>query len=188
MRLFVALNFAEELRAELHRATAALREAGMPVRWVDVALYHVTLKFIGEVPDGRRDAMAEAVLRTAEPYRPFEVTLGGVGAFPSLRRPRVIWVGVETTPELRSIKHDLEEVFASLGVERESRAFHPHVTVGRVRDEATAGDLRPLEELAEEIEFEARARVDSIDLMRSRLRPSGPEYSVEEEATLAAGG
>lgn len=187
MRLFVAVNLPGPVRTGLHRSAAPLREAGMPVRWVDASLYHVTLKFIGEVSDGQRGALAEVVRRTARNYRPFEVSVGGVGAFPSLRRPRVIWAGVEATPELRAIKHDLEEAYVGLGIERETRAFHPHVTLGRARDDASAGDLRPLEGLADEVGFEGSVRVESLDLMRSRLRPGGPEYSVEEEAELAAG-
>lgn len=188
MRLFVAINLPDALREEVHEAVAPLREDGVPARWVDASSYHLTMKFIGEVrPDDRH--AAEAMLRRCvSGYRPVDVGMEGVGAFPSLRRPRVIWLGVAPTPQLRALKHDLEHAYARLGVERETRAFRPHVTLGRVPDDADAGDFRKLESLAREIRVDAEFTASHLDLMRSRLRPDGPEYAVEARVPLRPGG
>lgn len=188
MRLFVAINLPDDVRREVHEAVAVVRDRGMPARWTDHTQYHVTLKFIGDVRPDRRDDHVEVLRRVASGYGPVEVTVEELGAFPSLRRPRVIWVGVDATPQLRALKHDLEHGYASLGVERETRAFRPHVTLARAEEGAAAGEFRELESLAAEVELEESFTADHLDLMRSRLRPDGPAYSVEERMELAGGG
>lgn len=185
MRLFVAINFSEELRDRIHRAARPLRQSDLPVRWDDAADYHLTMKFIGRVHDERRDEMAEVVRTTAASYRPFEIEFGTAGAFPSLRRARVIWLGVEPGLELRSLKYDLENAFARHGIDAETRSFHPHVTLGRADPNAEPGKLRPLESLIEEVEVDASAPVSSLELMRSRLRPDGAVHTVESVAPLS---
>lgn len=188
MRLFVAINLPEDVREKVHEAVAVVRDRGMPARWTEHDSYHVTLKFIGEVRPDRRDDHVEVLRRIASGYRPVDMTIRELGAFPSLRRPRVIWMGVEPTPQLRALKHDLEHGYASLGVERETRAFRPHVTLARAEDTAAAGEFRELEDLAGEVELEESFTAEHLDLMRSRLRPEGAVYSVEARMELEGGG
>lgn len=188
MRLFVAINLPDEVRRAVHGAVSAVRDHGMPARWTDPDQYHVTLKFIGEVRPDRRDDHVEVLRRVASGYRPVDMTVEEMGAFPSLRRPRIIWVGVEATPQLRALKHDLEHGYASLGVERETRAFRPHVTLARAEEGANAGEFRELEDLADRVEVEESFTARHLDLMRSRLRPGGPVYSVEERMELDGDG
>jgi 2'-5' RNA ligase len=176
MRLFVAINPPDAIRTALHDAAAPLREAGMPVRWTAPASLHLTLKFLGETPQDRVEAI-EAVLReAAAKTSPFDLPIGGIGGFPTMRRPRVIWIGAEATPSLRSLKQDVEWALASLGFEPEVRAFQPHVTIGRVTQGAQPGALRDLADLAAGIRVRSVFRVASVDLMRSRLTPRGARY------------
>lgn len=184
MRLFVAINLPERLRRELGGILRPLREGDLPSRWVAPEQYHLTMKFIGETTAERRDEARDTLRRIVGAYRPFEARLEGLGAFPSLRRPRVIWVGIDPSAQLRALKHDLEHGFAQLGVERETRAFRPHVTVGRADSDASAGAFRALERLAGELELDETFDVESVELMRSRLRPDGPVYTVEDRAPL----
>ncbi|HSR41582.1 MAG TPA: RNA 2',3'-cyclic phosphodiesterase, partial [Longimicrobiales bacterium] len=95
MRLFVAINLPAAERRRIHRAAGALRDHGLPIRWVEPDNFHVTLKFLGQI---RREAVGEveqAVAKAARGNAPFEATIGGFGAFPTIRRPRVLWMGVE---------------------------------------------------------------------------------------------
>lgn len=187
MRLFVAVNFPGELREAIVEATRPLRDVQLPLRWTDTDQLHMTLKFLGEVSADDARRAQEVLDRVAAGYSPFEVELEGVGAFPTLRSPRVVWVGVEPVLELRSAKHDLEHGYAAMGVERETRAFRPHVTVARADGDARASAFRPLEDLAREIRVDASHEIDALDLMRSRLRRSGPEYEHVHRAELTAG-
>ena len=184
MRMFVALNLPEDAREALYAATKPLRDAGLPVRWLKPESLHITLKFLGWVRPEDTERVAGTAAEAASKTRNFELPIGGLGAFPTRRRPRVIWAGVEATPALRCLKHDLEWLFTPLGFEREIRAFQPHVTLGRTHPDAGAGEFRELEKLFEEVKFETVVPVREVDLMSSRLAPSGAEYERIASAPL----
>ncbi|HSM37358.1 MAG TPA: RNA 2',3'-cyclic phosphodiesterase [Longimicrobiales bacterium] len=184
MRLFAAITIPARERKRLYKASAPLREEGLPVRWVDVDALHLTLKFLGEVPKDRVARVKSSLAAVAAKSRPFEVKLGGFGAFPSLRKPRVIWAGAYASPELRCLKHDLEWEFAALGYAREARAFHPHLTLGRARPEAAAGDFRDLEDLVEPLKYQGTLTVSSVVLLRSTLSPQGASYDTIDTVRL----
>jgi 2'-5' RNA ligase len=139
MRLFVALNLPKKERDRIHRAARTLRDQGLPVRWIDAEQYHLTLKFLGEVRSDRVERIEAILDRVATGSPPFSVDLTGFGAFPTVRRPRVLWLGVEPTPALRCLKQDVEWALSDAGFDRETRAFHPHLTLGRVEREDGAG-------------------------------------------------
>lgn len=184
MRLFIAVTLPKKERQRLHRAAAPLRKADLPVRWVEPDAIHLTLKFLGEVAPDRLPRIEQAMARVAAKSKPFEIRLGGFGAFPSLRKPRIIWAGAYASPELRCLKHDLEWELASLGYEREARAFHPHLTLGRATGEARAGDFRDLEDLVGPLEFEGSMDVRALDLIRSTLTQDGARHERVGRAEL----
>ena len=176
MRLFIAINFTAKDRQRMYSAGRKMREAELPVNWVDTDQVHLTLKFLGEVRPERVQRVQEALALVAEKTQPFTIRAGGAGAFPTMRRPKVIWLGVEASAELRCLKHDLEWELAPQGFEREVRAFHPHITLGRARADARAGDFRGFEDLVNAMSFDREITVRSVDLMESHLSAKGPRY------------
>jgi RNA 2',3'-cyclic 3'-phosphodiesterase len=186
MRLFIALNLPEGERRRIQEAAVPLQEAGLPVRWVEPEAYHVTLKFLGDVRQETVPVVERVMARVAEGTRAFTARVGGFGAFPTIRRPRVLWLGVEPTPALRCLKQDLEWGLASHGFERETRAFHPHITLGRAGEQEGAGAFRGLDELAAGLSYEATVEVKTVDLMRSHVSRRGPRYAVMGSAPLKA--
>jgi len=176
MRLFIALDLPEAEKEVLFRATAALRGAGLPVRWVEQESLHLTLKFLGWVRPDAVERIASAMAEAAAKTRPFDLPIGGLGAFPTRRRPRVIWLGVEATPSLRCLKHDLEWTLAPLGYERETRAFQPHITLGRAKHDAGAGEFRDVDALFAATEYEALIPITDVHLFRSHLSADGARY------------
>lgn len=184
MRLFVALNLPKREKKRLHKAATPLREADWSMRWVEPDAIHLTLKFLGEVRPQDVDGVQEAITQIAAKTMPFRVDIAQLGAFPSVRRPRVIWVGIEATPELRCLKHDLEWELASLGFERETRAYHPHLTLGRVKADARAGDFRSFEAHVHDFDYESQLSVKTVDLMRSHLSKMGARYERLTETRL----
>ncbi len=188
MRVFVAINPSAEERARLSEASRSLREAGFPVRWVPPENVHLTLKFLGEMPDGRRAELAAAVDRAAAGVGAFPVKVEGVGAFPNLRRPNVVWVGIESSAPLERLYSRLENELEALGFSKETRAFHPHFTVGRSRRGVSAKEFEGLEALTGRIEYEDNFAVRTVELMQSRLLPGGAVYNVIHKAELEAGG
>lgn len=177
MRLFVAVNFPARLRARIARLSRPLEAAGVPGRWTEADGIHLTLKFIGEVAAPDVEPIAAALQEVAGRFRPFEMSFGPIGAFPSPRRPRVVWLGVEQTPALRFVKDDLERRLAELGIEREARPYQPHITLGRPPRGAEAGEFRRLEEVARTLKIDDVYRVTHLDLMKSRLGPGGAEHT-----------
>ncbi len=176
MRLFFAINLPAEEQDRLHRATARLRAADLPVRWVPPQNLHVTLRFLGSVAGQLVAGVQEAGARAAAGIAPFDTRLGGIGAFPNTRRPRVIWVGVQKAEPLLELHAALEQALAPLGFAPEDRAFQPHITLGRVRDGARPAELARFGELAESVDYTGVLPVRSLDLMRSELGPGGARY------------
>lgn len=188
MRLFLALNLPKKARQKIQRAARPLREKDLPVRWVDLDHYHVTLKFLGDVRPERLEEIQEAADRVAGSTVGFDAELDGFGAFPTIRRPSTLWVGVEATPELRCLKQDLEWALSDLGFEKETRAFHPHLTLGRASGNGGAGAFRGLDDLTAEMEVDASFKVRTVDLMRSHIGKEGPRFTILHRARLARAG
>ena len=187
MRLFVGIKLPKKERTRIHRAARALRDENLPVRWVDPDNFHVTLKFLGEVRKEHMQAIEDAMTKVAAATKSFATDLSGFGAFPTIRRPGLIWLGVGANAELRCLKQDLEWALGDVGFEAETRAFHPHVTLGRADVAGGAGAFRGLDTLMANIDFVGDVKVRSIDLMRSQISKEGPRYSVVSSVRLAAG-
>lgn len=186
MRLFIALNLPKKDRDSIYRAARPLREEDLPVRWVESDHFHVTLKFLGEVRRERVPAIEQALAKVAAETKPFTTTIGGFGAFPTIRRPRVIWLGVGANPELRCLKQDLEWALGDAGFEAETRAFHPHVTIGRSSDRNGAGAFRGLDDKMADMTFKGSLKVHTLDLMQSKTHRGGALYTVHSSVRLGS--
>ncbi len=185
MRLFIALNLPKRERQRIHRAARPLREEELPVRWIDPDAFHITLKFLGQVRADLIPEVEDTIGRVAGSTGTFEMALTGFGAFPTIRRPRVLWLGVEASPELRCLKQDLEWALGDCGFDPETRAFHPHLTLGRTENDQGAGSFRGLDEVVADLEYHGTIQVRTLDLMRSHLSREGARYSVVSSAKLA---
>jgi 2'-5' RNA ligase len=184
MRLFLAVEFEQELRRALREATAPLRAIVPDAGWVAEDRLHLTLKFLGEQPETLVPQLTAAVGEIAARHWPVPMQLRGVGAFPNLRRPRVIWVGIAPTPKLELLHHDVEEGCAALGVEIEGKPFRPHLTIGRLRGTEGGEAVRELARVARGIRFRADTLVSAIELVHSALTPAGAHYARLAEAPL----
>jgi RNA 2',3'-cyclic 3'-phosphodiesterase len=180
MRLFLAINLPESLRCGTWNATAAMREAGQSITWVAEPRLHITLKFIGEQEESVVAPLAEAMRAIGAGHLAPLITVGCVGAFPTFRRPRVVWIGIEPEPRFELLHHDVEVACEQLGFPLDGRPFRPHVTLGRVRDAIDAGQLRAVRLAAKKVPFTDEFHAATIDLMHSTVGPNGPTY-----ATLA---
>jgi 2'-5' RNA ligase len=178
MRLFIAINIPKKERDRIFRAAKPLRDEDFPVRWVGSDLFHLTLKFLGEVHPRTIPNVERVIGGVAESTGGFPMSIGGFGAFPTIRRPRVLWVGVNPSPALRCLKQDLEWALSEHGFERETRAFHPHFTLGRAISDRGAGAFRGLDRLSAGLSYQAEVKVWKVDLMESHLSAAGPRYDV----------
>lgn len=177
VRLFLALNLPPDVRAALHAAAEPLRAAApRGVGWVRPDGLHLTLKFLGDVERAGAEALVAALAPAVARHLAPTLEVRGVGAFPNPARPRVVWAGVEAAPRLELLQHEVEAICATLGYEVEGRAFRPHITLGRVRDDAPREVLAALAAAVPATSVSARVAVDTVDLMESTLLPGGARH------------
>jgi 2'-5' RNA ligase len=188
MRLFVALNLPERERRAIRVATECLRASDLPIRWAPEESLHLTLKFLGEVPPEALEVVETAVSAAAARSEAFAIEVGGVGAFPALKRPRVVWMAASGGEGLLSLHSATTQHLAARGFEVETRPFHPHVTLGRVKKHARPGDTDTLAGLAETVTYAERVGIDTVDVMRSHLTASGARYEVLSRCPLGERG
>jgi len=184
MRLFLAGGLEPEVRRALREATAPLRALAPDAGWVAEERLHLTLKFLDEQPETFVAPLTAKMEEIASRHWPVPIRLRGVGAFPNLRRPRVMWVGIAPAPKLELLQHDVEEGCAALGVEVEGKPFRPHLTIGRLRGTEDGDAVRELARAARSVRFRADSLVSSIDLVQSTLTSAGPRYVRVAEAFL----
>lgn len=167
-------------------ATAPLRSEVPELGWVADGRLHLTLKFLGEQPPERVDAIRAALDGVALRHKTFAMHVGGaVGAFPNFRRPRVVWMGVNADPRLELLHHDVEVACEGLGFELEGRAFRPHLTLARVKDRVAPEVLRRLSRASRRVTWAAESAVESVDVMHSILGASA-RYERLHAAALRA--
>jgi RNA 2',3'-cyclic 3'-phosphodiesterase len=177
VRVFVAVRLGAALSGALGGEVERLRPAAPRVTWVSAANLHLTLKFLGEVAVDALPPVGQALAALAARTPPFDLVVAGLGAFPSLARPRVVWAGVPVgQAAMRALALAVEGALAPLGFPPEARPFSPHVTLGRARE------ARPNPRLAAALADTGapalgRVRVDTVWLMRSDLCRAGARYA-----------
>ena len=134
LRLFLALPIAPEILDSLGEGVDTLRETRAPVRWVRPEGMHLTVKFLGDTENKKISYLAQALNTVCGEFEPFPMSVTGIGAYPNMRHPRVVWAGVEEfSGTLLRLAGGVEDACAKLGWPRDKREFSPHVTVGRVK-------------------------------------------------------
>ncbi|HEY69291.1 MAG TPA: RNA 2',3'-cyclic phosphodiesterase [Anaerolineae bacterium] len=182
MRLFVAIELPTDLRRllEEHSDTLSSMIHTRIIRWVRPEGIHLTLKFLGDVSDGKLEAVKAAVRTVGPHFSPFEYSVGNLGCFPNARRPRVIWVGVqEPSGRLKALQAEIEQAYQTLGFEKERRSFHPHLTLGRVRRGVSHAEHQAVADAIINVAPISLGdyRVEEICLYRSELKPTGAVYT-----------
>ena len=188
MRCFVAIELPQAIQQQLAGLQKALTAAaGSGVKWSRADHIHLTLKFLGEVPDGDISAVCETVRQVAARYRPFDLEAAGAGCFPQRGAARVLWVGLKDVPAtLIACQEELELALAELGFAVEDRPFHPHLTLGRVKDYRAGHEMRrSIEPYAR---FEAGSfQADALTVFESVLQRAGPVYTPLARCELSGG-
>ena len=185
MRTFLAVELDPAVRQAATALQAALGKATAGVRWAAPTTFHVTLQFLGEVADRDLHAVCKATDAVCRRLPPFGLTVAGVGAFPNLRRPKTVWAGVtDGAAELQHLFAELETELLVVGAyRRESRAYTPHLTLGRAADDGDDATLA-----AAVTKFQGwvggRTPVEEVMVFTSRLQRDGPEYTPVGRAPL----
>lgn len=195
-RIFCAVELPDDVRARVAAHISLLREAAiaasspLKINWERAEKLHLTLKFLGELEAAQVEALTRAATRATEGAAKFEVTLAEAGAFPASGNARVLWLGLrDETKQLGALHERLEEECARENFPREARAFHPHITIARIRIPNAAA--RHLAKLHRETGFEpVNFNVEELVIMQSRLGAGGSRYTPlsRHELKTEAGG
>jgi len=187
IRSFVAVELPHEVRDALSGVQSAMKErmqtSESSVRWVRPESIHLTLQFLGDVPIKLLPLVSEAIRKGCGPTSAFDLELAGPGVFPNLRRPRVVWIGLQgdqaAMNALKSLQVAISNELQPLGF-KPDKEFKPHLTLGRVREGARQDDYAAIARAISETnipQLNTPVRVAGISLMRSELRPSGSVYT-----------
>jgi len=178
IRTFIAIELPDSVKEFLEDISSRLKQCGADVKWVRTNGIHLTLKFLGYVDTDLVPIIERDLRLVFAVQKPFPLGVLGLGAFPGLARPRVIWAGLDDpesiTPRLAS---KVDEILDPLGFQREKRSLTPHLTLGRVRSNKNCGDL--IEAVRQSMDISGPTFVaDHAVLFESILKPTGAEYSV----------
>lgn len=181
IRCFIAIELSQEIKEALIKIENELQETIRGVKWVEPENIHLTLKFLGHIENETVEKIKVILKEIATGTKPFKIKLSSAGVFPSPSQPRVIWVGIEEgKKESSELANMIEEKTTPLGIEKEARAFHPHLTLARIKflkDKSSVknafGSLK-----VPQVEMTAT----KITLFQSTLSPEGPTYTALETA------
>jgi 2'-5' RNA ligase len=174
IRLFIALHFPQHIKDSLEALIADLKPRARGIKWVEPKNIHLTLKFIGEVPENKIEPIVMALSTVLDGRKKFESRVAGCGGFPNLRRPRVLWVGLAGAEPAAAMAREINDKLVPIGIETEKRGLSPHLTLGRIK---TLGDFSELAAYMENLNFDAGMIIlNRVALVRSTLTPGGPIY------------
>jgi RNA 2',3'-cyclic 3'-phosphodiesterase len=180
LRAFIAVEIPAEIQQKIHRETSNLRKGiDSLVRWVPPQNMHLTLKFLGDVSPNSLEFIKQMLRTEAETIACFDIHLAGLGAFPNLKRPRVLYVGIQAPAALDALARAIDSASRRLGYEPEERPFSAHLTLGRVRQNANAAEQMQIRRTIEgtQVDLLGTAKVDSVHLFKSDLNPGGSVYT-----------
>ena len=180
LRAFVAVEIPSEIQQKVHREMTTLRKGiNSLVRWVPPQNMHLTLKFLGDVSPSSVEFLVQMLRNETANIHCFDIHLAGLGAFPSPRRPRVLYIGIQAPALLDTLQRGIESASRRLGYEEEERPFSAHLTLGRVRQNVNAVEQQQIRRAIEGIQVDllGTARVDSVHLYKSELNPGGSVYT-----------
>jgi len=180
IRSFIAVEMPAAVKAELGAIIERLQpQRHRCVKWVASDGIHLTLKFLGNIDTNAVPAVVVAIEQAASGIPAMELSLGGLGMFPNERRPRVVWVALDgDTGPLAELQRNIENAMRPLGFEPEGRKFTPHLTLGRVRENASPKERKDIGLSIESVkcDWEMGFTVREVSLMKSTLTPSGAIY------------
>ncbi len=188
IRTFIAVELSGTVKARAQEAIKLLKTSGAEVGWVDMAQMHLTLKFLGNVPEVETPDVCRVVAEAAANVEPFEIVFRGLGAFPRISEPRTIWLGIEQgEEELTELHTAIEEALQKqMGFGKEHRKFHPHLTLGRLRKESDPAREELSRLLQENGDFDGDLTiVEEVVTFASFLGRHGPNHEPIGHASLA---
>ncbi len=188
-RIFIAIRMPDEVIQKITRISQYF-QSQLPERalkWVETENLHLTLKFLGEIPETIISEVQQLLTQAAATQKPFELSVEGLGMYPHANQPRTIWLGIEGVKPMIALHARLEKDLEGLKIEKENRPFNPHLTLARVRERTSREVAHQIGETlaAFKVDSLGKFQVSEIHLIESQLTPKGPIYTTRFTAPLS---
>jgi 2'-5' RNA ligase len=186
IRAFIAIELPEKIIYTIRKVQEEIKSYGLKIRWVRPENIHLTLKFLGDIQEADTEKVERAVSESVTGHPPISLAVRGIGVFPGIKRPRVIWLGVSNPLDvLTTFQKTLDEKLEAMGFPKEKKPFRGHLTLGRIKSNIDPKTLN--DALKEFTRFESEHFLaDRIMLYKSDLKPNGPVYTKLIETYLTA--
>ena len=185
MRVFIALELPEAIKKAVSGIQNELTASSARVSWLREEALHLTLSFLGEVPDLKLSEIRTGMVTAARGIGPLKLSIKTIGVFPNEKRPRVVWLGVQLSDDrLIRLQKRVEQAMALVGFPPEKRDFRPHLTIGRVKSSYGSASLMAAIDRRRDA-FAGECELAELHLIRSLLRPEGAQYTILQSADLA---
>lgn len=179
VRSFIAIEIPEEIKKELSSIQNELKKSSgkvSSVSWARIETTHLTLKFLGDVPEEKIKATEEALRLSARGIKAFTISVAGTGCFPNLENPRVLFAGTQESAELKNLHAAIEGSLCAIGFEKDEKPFRPHLTIARIKNPFEGKKLsKAIKELKTDIKADFIA--DSVILFKSELNSKGAAHT-----------
>lgn len=182
-RIFIAINFPKKeiLTAKLAKMINEIKH--LPMRWVKPEMLHLTLSFLGNIEEDDLPKIKKIVEKITSFYSPFIIKFSGIGAFPDLKKPRILWIGAhEEKGILIKLQETLRQELISAGFALEEKKYQPHITIGRIKEKLSSSHIKTIQKFYQkysQADFGENS-IESVDIMESILLPDGPVYKILE--------
>ncbi|GAB4422710.1 MAG: RNA 2',3'-cyclic phosphodiesterase [Anaerolineales bacterium] len=178
LRTFIALDIPAHTQTQITKQTATLQRLS-GVRWIPTGNLHLTLKFLGDVTPAKIDTVAQSLSDLAARVQVFEIHITGLGTFPNIRNPRIIWIGIQAPQTLQTLHRGLETATTKLGFPPEKRSFNPHLTIGRVKRHISPEEVKNLQAALSNTDIGQieTISVNALHIYKSDLKPTGAVYT-----------
>ncbi len=178
IRSFLAFELPHEIKQEVAKISVDVKKSGLEAGWVKPGNIHLTVIFLGDVEEKNLSGIISCVDKVAENYKPFDISLKGMGMFGDMRRPRVLWLGLDgEIKRLGEMRDNLQKPLEVFGIKQEDRPFRPHLTLGRFR--RPVKDKSLLKRVIEQYKNISgpAGKLDELILFKSQLKPGGSVYT-----------
>ena len=181
VRSFIAIELPRNVKKGLEQIEYTVKQGGYAgIKWVNPEGIHVTLKFLGNISSEQIIEISKVLEETTQELSPFYLEIAGLGAFPNLRQPRVLWIAINgEVAKLSRLQQKIDTLLASCGFPKESRPFVPHLTLARLKDSMSPEEKRKIGTFIKSLKLETGFpfEAEAVSLMRSQLTPTGALYS-----------
>ena len=177
IRSFLAFELPPDIKREVARISGEIKKSGLEAGWVKPGNIHLTIVFLGDVDEKDVPSIVSSIDNAVVKYESFDISLGGMGFFGDMRRPRVLWLGLDgEISRLASLQDDLQKFLEVFGVKQEKRSFRPHLTLGRFRRPPRDKSLLKSNLDKYKDVSGPDGKLDELILFKSELRPGGSVY------------